>query len=188
MSKPYVKTNNELRRQIQRNGFAALKELDYCMNFESNGDCWDQYYGNSRFSTQLPPVDLCHLVSAQTESGFIPSDPYNYAMNVVCDYVLEFTADQGGGFGLDSHMANVKGHLLDINLNARNGANYQYAALGASNAIVPYREITTYLATHLFERFGSIYENTPNDGDAKIFADSVKLNYDVLFREFVKKG
>ena len=188
MSKPYVKTNNELRRQIQRNGFAALKELDYCMNFESNGDCWDQYYGNSRFSTQLPPVDLCHLVSAQTESGFIPSDPYNYAMNVVCDYVLEFTADQGGGFGLDSHMANVKGHLLDINLNARNGANYQYAALGASNAIVPYREITTYLATHLFERFGSIYENTPNDGDAKIFADSVKLNYDVLFREFVKKA
>lgn len=188
MSKSYVKNNNELRRQIQRNGFAALKELDYCMNFESNGDSWDQYYGNSRFTTQLPPVDLCHLISAQTESGFIPSDPYNYAMNVVCDYVLEFTADQGGGFGLDSHMSNVKGHLLDININARHGANYQYAALGASNAIVPYREITTYLATHLFEKFGSIYENTTNEGDARKFADSVKLSYDVLFREFIKKG
>lgn len=188
LSKSYIKDDNELKRQIQRNGVAALKELDYCMNFEANDDYWDQYYGNSRYRTQMPPVDLCHLISAKTESGFIPKDPYNYAMHVVTDYVLEFTADQGGGFGLDSHMSNIEGHLLDINLNAAHGSNYRYAALGASNAIVPYREITTYLATHLFEKFGSIYETTPNDGDAQRFADSVKLNYDVLFREFIRNA
>ena len=42
LSIPRIQDNKIISDFIQVNGFAAMKELDYCMNFEDNGGSWDQ--------------------------------------------------------------------------------------------------------------------------------------------------
>ena len=184
LSKTEISANPLLSKKIQINGFAALKEIDYCMNFERNGDKWEQYYGDEFFTTNLPPVKLCHLVSAKTASGFVPGNAYDYALNVVSDYAIEYTADAGGNFGLKSHRSNVDDQIKFIS--GDTGALYKYCILGASNAIIPFREITTYLATKLFAEFSSIYEVTPSLQAATDFANAVGLSHKQLFSEYTK--
>lgn len=184
LSKQEINNDRLLTEQIERNGYAALKELDYCMNFENNGDHWEQSYDGNRYTTTLAPVDMCHLISSKTVDGGHSSNSYQYAINVVTDYVLEFTADQGGSFGIDQHRANVAGQVSQIK--GEKGALYKYSVLGASNAAVPYREINTYLATNLFSQFGSIYDIEPSEQAVKKVADDVGLNFNSLFREYAK--
>ncbi len=184
LSKQEINNDKLLTEQIERNGYAALKELDYCMNFENNGDHWEQSYDGNRYTTTLAPVDMCHLISSKTVDGGHSSNSYQYAINVVTDYVLEFTADQGGSFGIDQHRANVAGQVSQIK--GEKGALYKYSVLGASNAAVPYREINTYLATNLFSQFGSIYDIEPSEQAVKKVADDVGLNFNSLFREYTK--
>lgn len=184
LSKSEILNDKLLTEQIERNGYAALKELDYCMNFESNGDHWEQSYDGNRYTTTMPPVDMCHLISSKTVDGGHSSNSYQYAINVVTDYVLEFTADQGGSFGMDQHRANVSGQVSQIR--GEKGALYKYSVLGASSAAVPYREINTYLATNLFAQFGSIYDVEPSEQAVKKVADDVGLNFNSLFREYIK--
>lgn len=184
LSKQEINNNRLLKEQIIRNGYAALKELDYCMNFESNGDQWEQYYDGNRYTSNLAPVDLCHLISSKNIDGGHSRNAYQYAVNVVTDYALEFTADQGGKFGMKQHRSNVNGHVSQIK--GENGALHKYSILGASNAAVPYREINTYLATNLFAQFGSIYDVEPSEQAVKKVADDVGLNFNSLFREYIK--
>lgn len=184
LSIPSINSDKLLREQITRNGYAALKELDYCMNLESNGGEWEQIYDGNRYSTQLQPVDLCHLISSKTIEGAHSDNSYEYALNVVSDYVLEFTADQGGRFGMDQHRANVAGQVTMIK--GDTGANYTYGVIGASCAAVPYREINTYLATRLFEQFHSIYDVTPSDASVQDLAEGSGLVFNSLFREYTK--
>ena len=184
LSNPEIATNALLREQIESNGYAAMQELDYCMNFEKNGDQWDQYYNNIRYTTKLPPVDLCHLISAQTVDGNHTDNSYEYAMNVVADYVLEFAAEQGNGFDMDQHRANVAGQVTRIQ--GDTGAKYTYGVLGASCAAVPYREINTFLATKLFAQFKDIYAATPTRADVDALASKVGLSFNSLFREYTK--
>lgn len=184
LSKQEINNNRLLKEQIIRNGYAALKELDYCMNFESNGDQWEQYYDGNRYISNLAPVDLCHLISSKNIDGGHSRNAYQYAVNVVTDYALEFTADQGGKFGMKQHRSNVNGHVSQIK--GENGALHKYSILGASNAAVPYREINTYLATNLFAQFGSIYDVEPSEQAVKKVADDVGLNFNSLFREYIK--
>lgn len=184
LSVPAISSDKLLAEQIARNGYASLKELDYCMNLEANGGKWEQYYDNNRYSTQLAPVDLCHLVSSKTIEGGHSENSYQYALNVVSDYVLEFTADQGGKFGMDQHRANVAGQMSMIK--GETGANYTYGVIGASCAAVPYREINTYLATRLFSQFKSIYDVIPTDASVQKLAEESGLSYNSLFREYTK--
>ena len=48
-----------------------------------------------------------------------------------------------------------------------NGFNLKYCTLGAASAGIPLREINTYLASELFERFSTIGGNTPTKADVE---------------------
>ena len=51
-------------------------------------------------------------------------------------------------------------------------ANAVYCTFGAASAVVPYREINTYLASELFERFSCICQNVPTQADVEKLAVS----------------
>ena len=75
---------------VRSNGFAAMEELDYCMDFESNGGSWDQIYGNGlEIHTTNPPVNLAYLISATDTAGAIRPNAYQYAIHTVADSVTE---------------------------------------------------------------------------------------------------
>ncbi len=185
LSKPEVAANPAVSEYIKVNGFAAMKELDYCMNFHNNHGSWDQEYRTFHVGpTQETPVKLCHLISAATTGGAVLEEGFTYAMNVVTNYVMQFIVESQG-FTLQSHIANF---FMEMNnVKKEHGANYGYCILGASNANVPMREITTYLSSKLFEGMGKVRDQAPTNADIEKFANDNGLNFNSLFRSILDK-
>ena len=175
------------------NGFAAMKELDYAMNYETNGGSWEQQYAGFTVSTQMPPVKLAHLVSAKDSGGNILEDGYNYAMNVVVDYVMEFIISNDAAeneadteaFSLQSHINNVYRLIATVDKTA--GATYNYCVLGAANTYMPYKDILTYLASRIFEGFKNLNQQIPVDSVVAEFVKRNGLQYTDILAE-LKKG
>lgn len=179
ISKPDI--DQETKAYIAVNGYASMQSLDYCMNFEHNGDKWSQRYaGIGLVEFKEPPVDLAHLITAQDIES-----PYDYAMNVVTEYFMMFVSKVGvQGHTLNSHIANFtqkKTHVRKYY-----GARYEYLALGASSATLPYKEILTYLAAALFERFRGIEETVPNLKQLKEFIRTQQLEYTSLYAQITQ--
>lgn len=183
---------------IKENGYAALKELDFLMNLKDGYEEFKQDYGTFRIQTSDPPVNECHLISTTEIDGTIPENAFSYIMNAVSEYALNYVArykDPRTDQGLNTGNSDVKNELtlkgLIANLvtlrgamQKNHGANYRYNIMGASSAIIPYREIATYLATGLFGYF-DYYDKAPNEADVRNFAMTTGLMFMDLEREIL---
>lgn len=151
---------------MYRNGFAALKELDYWMSGADHGKHFVQRYP-SNFLIDSPdrPFDFCHIITAQDEEKKIIS--YTKAMEAVGSTLFAFltgetigTAD--GNNSLTSTYDNVMGHIDGANANAPYPANYKYLSVGSSMIEIPYREIMTLLAARMFELLSPVIHRVPD--------------------------
>lgn len=180
----------QVKDYIKINGFASMKELDYAMNYTSNGGKWNQQYDGFKVETTDAPVKLAHLVTATASDGAIKDNAYSYAMRVVVDYVLEFMTKpyipegknaSDGIFTIESHIANVNNCINMVP--KKYGACYNYCVLGASNTYLPYKEITTYLASKIFESFNYLNKTLPNGNDLDLFIQTNNLKYEGISRD-----
>lgn len=179
LSIPSVGENPAISKYVQINGFAAMKELDYCMHFQDNGGSWDQQYQGFHVGPDKEaPVDIAHLISAQVGSG---QNGFDYAMNVVSDFVMQFIIENQ--ITMNSHIANYRAYMAGAL--KQHGANNNYCLLGASNAIVPIKEVTTYLSSELFDGMSKIGGGIPSDQDIEKFVQNVGLRYDQLKKELL---
>lgn len=179
LSIPAVGQDPAISKFVRINGFAAMKELDYCMHFQDNGGSWNQQYQEFHIGPdQEPPVDIAHLISAQVGSGH----GFDYAMNVVSDFVMQFIIENQ--ITMNSHIANYRAYMAGAL--KQHGANNNYCLLGASNAIVPIKEVTTYLSSELFDGMSKIGGSIPSDQDIEKFAQNVELRYDQLKKELLR--
>ena len=165
-----------VRNYIMYNSFCVMKELDYCMNLPENGDKWDQQYDGFRITTAEPPVDIAYLVSSQSVSGNVNANGYEYAMGVVSDYVVQFISDND--INMNTHISNYA--KAEATLRKPHGGNYKYVIIGASQSIVPMREIATYLASKLFEKMAEAWSNEPTDADIAELCEKIGLTCDKL--------
>lgn len=180
--------NEHIGEYVKVNGFAKMKELDYCMNLETNGGEWNQQYDGFSYKTQKPPVKLAHLITATAEDGAIVTNAYNYAMKVVVEYVMDFMSKpvytpvegEESPFTLKSHISNITGIIGKVNKDY--GACYNYCVLGASNAYLPYKDITTYLASKIFDGFGNLDKQLPSEADLTEFVSSTSLKYKDIYQ------
>ncbi len=68
-----------------------MQELDYCMNLPKNGDSFEQIYqGDKTIQWNIPPVDMCHLISSADVKGIERLDGYNYAISTATEYITNF--------------------------------------------------------------------------------------------------
>lgn len=183
---------------IQENGYAAMKELDYLMNLKDGNDFFEQDYGNFKVHSDNPPVNECHLVSTTEIDGSTPVNAYSYIMNAVSEYALNYVArykdstndaNVHGSNGSVSNELTLKGLVANLvtlrgAVPKQYGANYRYNIMGASSAIIPYREIATYLATGLFSYF-DYYRKTPSEANVRNFAEVTGLSFIDLERELL---
>ena len=185
--------DSKIQEYIKSNGFSAMKELDYCMNFATNGGCWDEVYDGFTVKTVEPPVKVAHLITATDSKGAISSNGYDYAMHVAVDYVMDFlvkpveskTSDTENPFTMKSHISNIR-NLIQM-VNKEHGATYNYCVLGASNAYLPYKEITTYLTSKIFEGFGKLDHQLPNENDIDLFVQNIGLKYEDITKTLSDK-
>ena len=171
----HVRSNN-VKQYIPLNGYAAMQELDYCMNIEKNhGKFRQEYTGGKLIDWDRAPVNYCHLISAQDNNGNVRQDAYNYAMKVTSEYVFEFlvkTVDSDN-FGMKSHLSNAETICGQSEKNKKYGYFINYLSIGASSAVVPLKEINTYLATRLFDRFSEVGRDIPDESDVWNFTVGV---------------
>ena len=161
--------DNLTRAYVPKIAYAAMQELDYCMQIKENGGAFSQeYQGHRRIEWKEAPVDMCHLISATNVKGELIPNAYKYAMNVTAEYIMNFLiASSGDVLGLPSQLANYCAKVTQANWLKEQGFNLKYCTLGAASAGIPLREINTYLASELFERFSTIGGNTPTKADVE---------------------
>lgn len=162
----------DIREYIPKNGYAAMQELDYCMQIPQNGSSFTQVYkGGMKIKWDKAPVDMCHLICAKDEKGNVIPNAYQNAMNVTAEYIMDFlTHTPNQSFDLSQHIANYTALITNANGNRINGVNLGYCALGASCASIPLREINTYLASELFDKFSGICSQVPSKKDVEMLA------------------
>ena len=171
------------RNYIMYNSYAAMKELDYCMSFPENGDKWDQQYDGFRITTAQPPVDMAHLVSAQSVSGNVNTNGYECAIGVVSDYIVQFIADDDifrdthHGISMGIHISNLL-HVENF-IPKQHGGNYKYVIIGSSYSPKPKREAATYLTSKLFEKMAERWSE-PTDTDIADLCESIGLSVEKL--------
>ena len=162
----HVRSNN-VKQYIPLNGYAAMQELDYCMNIEKNhGKFRQEYTGGKLIDWDRAPVDYCHLISAQDNNGNVRQDAYNYAMKVTSEYVFEFLVKT-------AHLNSEKVKIGELEKDKKYGYFINYLSIGASSAVVPLKEINTYLATRLFDRFSEVGKDIPDESDVWNFTVGV---------------
>ncbi len=180
-----VSANTAVSKYIKVNGFAAMKELDYCMNFNNNNGEWDQEYSAFHVRTNDTPVNLCHVISTNTTDGAVMENGYIYAMNVVSDYVMQFVVDAEDSFTMKSHISNFYMEMSAVK--KQHGANYGYCVLGAAKASAPMKEITTYLSSKLFERLSVVRDLLPTDIEIAQFAANNGISFQALQKSLLEK-
>ena len=175
------------RDYLKANGYAAMKELDYCMNFEKNGDEWNQQYNGFTVKTSDPPVELAYLVTAMSADGEMRIKGYEYAMHTVADYIIKFLVSPyipqtdeyrpiPYSFTLKSHIASIKSMMYFTEQKYSGCGNY--CVLGASNYCVPYKEINTYLVSKIFEMVKGIDLVKPAEEHLQKFINSNGLRFE----------
>ena len=154
---------------IFQNAYAAMQELDYCMQLPGNNGAFTQKYQNGQeISWDRPPVDVCFLLGAEEASETIPRDTYAQTMHVTAQYMINCLSYSSRGINWLASIAQMQAMQAQMNVSA----NIMYFSIGAASAVVPYREINTYLASELFGRFSCICQNVPTQADVEKLAVS----------------
>lgn len=194
LSVPAISADSLKSGYVAVNGYAALQELDYCMNFGKNKDSFKMNYGFKMIDDRQKPVDLCYLISTTDEQGKMIGDGYNYAMGVVTDYIINFMAKVKlpDGVETDTEGITLEGHISNLNtikggIQLQHGANVEYNILGASVAVMPLSEIATYLGFKLFESYADMFNRVPSEKERDDFVQAAQLKYEDI-RKALSKG
>ena len=165
LSIPAVAAKSDVCSCIMSNSYAAMKELDYCMNFRTNGGMWQQQYNGFQCGPEkLKPVDICHLVSAKKIRDTKESISFDTVVNTVSEYVLQFICVNSKTRELIANYDTVIENVAKLH-----GAGHNYCLLGAAKAVYPRRRINTYLASKYFEVYSASKYKYPTEEDVERF-------------------
>ncbi|MGF9906675.1 tubulin-like doman-containing protein [Brevibacillus porteri] len=182
--------SSHTRDYIMKNGYAALKELDYWMNADERNERFRQQYGNVlTVQSPMPPFNLCHLISATNLEGKALENAYDYCMNVTAENITNFMASEekrsGEEFAIHDYISNIRTNINQMP--KAYAANYQYNVIGASSAVLPIEEMTTYLAYRLFKKMEKMFTVAPTQEDAEKFARKLGIDIDSISRKFEER-
>ncbi|MCL1844964.1 MAG: tubulin-like doman-containing protein [Defluviitaleaceae bacterium] len=179
---------------IQRNGYAALKELDYFMNIEERAERFSQKYGTRLdVNSALPPFNLCHLISACNIDGVFLKNAYDYCMNVTAENIVNFLAledkESGSEFAVQDYHSNLISNIAAMKSNLPTGteslANFSYNIIGASAAVLPTEGLNAYLAHAIFAEMSEMFDAEPDDYELQEFAKPLEIS--ALGAEFARR-
>jgi hypothetical protein len=172
---------------IQKNGYAALKELDYWMNCDERKERFYLQYGNHlTVNSPAPPFNLCHLISSTNTEGKLMENGYDYCMNVTAENITNFMANEERGsgeeFAIHDYISNI--HTNIAQMNKPFPANYKYNIIGASMAEIPIEEITMYVGYKLFDKMNTMFNSSPDHNDVERFAERLGIDPDSVHQRF----
>ncbi len=172
---------------IEKNGYAALKELDYWMNVDERNERFKMKYGSLlSVNSPMPPFNLCHLISGKNLEGKWLENAYDYCMNVTAENITNFMVNEdkksSEEFAIHDYISNISTNIAQMP--KPYAANYQYNIIGASMAEIPLEEMTTYVGYKLFEKMKSMFDSNPDQTDIEQFAEKLRIDSDSVHQRF----
>ncbi|WP_160722809.1 tubulin-like doman-containing protein [Bacillus sp. USDA818B3_A] len=172
---------------IEKNGYAALKELDYWMNCDERNERFKMKYGSILdVNSPMPPFNLCHFISGTNLEGKWLENAYDYCMNVTAENITNFMANEdkksSEEFAIHDYISNIRTNIAQMP--KPYAANYQYNIIGASMAEIPVEEMTTYIGFKLFEKMKKMFEAEPDQTDIERFAEKLRIDPDSIHQRF----
>ena len=173
----------------EKNGMASLLEIEHLMNLKDSNEWFEQDYGSFQVRTQQQLVDMCHFVSvtnmsATNMNGVPIENGYEYALNVVGDYILAFLSNAQVANGPSINMRSLYLSMMnDLSMiNPIGGYSQNYFIIGCTAGEIPKTQMATYLATQLFKNL-TISRQIPSSTQIQQeFVDYLKLS-DSRFKE-----
>lgn len=166
-------------KNIYRNGYAALKEIDYYMNIDSIYETFDAVYPDGPYSTTKPIYDFCTLIGGYPDGPIVIEDTKRAAItacvenlvNQVTRTVSKSNAyDKGsnnssmadiftGAAFRDNVAAYLKVVLESGNCNFHESGNYKYNYVGSSSLQFPTESIIEYFTGEVFQKTIAMLES-----------------------------
>lgn len=143
------------RSMLKMNAFAALKELDFWMNWEQHKYVHKQKYAENIDTTwDCAPFNDVVLMSEGKEDGTVIKNAYSVVMDTLSESLLHyFAAEQSTGdetgFTYLSHLSNVV--KASIHMPKTFPVNYTYMSVGAANSEAQQDKMITYEAKLTFD-------------------------------------
>lgn len=148
-------------RFVSINSYAALRELDYCMNLPENGSSFTQVYKNGMsVPWDRPPVDLACLVGLPEQDTY---RGYRKAMENLVQYLMGQLLYPG----FAGRIADFQQRAGQAWQNGTDGSRPVYGLLQSNAAMAPLREVQTNLAALLFEKWNPLLSHLPAKQDVE---------------------
>lgn len=157
----------EHARYSKKNGYAALKELDYLMNMHKDGGKFVQRYTSDYvIDTDRAPFTYVHLVSCTGFDGRVLSDPYRGPMRAVAQSIVSFVAEErkegvASEFAMKSHYDNIKQGVAQHHSPFPERENC-YVALGTYSYELPVDKLLLYVTSLLFRKMNKMFDQDPS--------------------------
>ena len=171
-----------------RNGVAALKEIDHFMTIAFREELYSANIGGKRVVSKENIFKTCYLIDG-VHTGFAVDNPREKANEVVSDCILDMLTSQpidgAAGkttAGVDSFMSDAAAYSVSMVTNnsehlAPRNANYVYCAIGHGKTLIPLDLMKAYVAKTVFDQIYALYRNCSRvkPTDAKDFVEKVKV-------------
>lgn len=149
------------KSMLEATGFAAMKELDFWMNYDTHQYKYTQRYSETiEIDWNIQPFDYVVLMSDRTVDGDIITNPYQNCLEVLSESVVNFFAHEQAGVGdqitLRSHLINVENQQPF--LVKKFPANYTYMTVGAAISDSQQDEMVTYESKLIFDRIEALHQ------------------------------
>lgn len=156
-----------------RNGCAALKEINQFMTLSARGDHYHQEFGGVAVDSEDNIFDTCYLLDG-IQDVVAYKNPRKFVNNVLADCVLDMVTSipvVGGAGGapqaVDSLISNVKNFadamvLTKTHKAAPRDADYIYCVLGHANMEIPVSLIKTYVAKLVLDKMMMLFGQCGN--------------------------
>ncbi|MGF0136102.1 tubulin-like doman-containing protein, partial [Catenibacterium mitsuokai] len=172
ISKVGIIGNPVITASNEKNGIASLLEIEHLMNLKDSNEWFEQDYDDFKIKTQEKLVDMCHFVSATNMNGVLIKKGYEYALNVIGDYII--------GTWYKKETSIVEEHIKFIppklDPEPERGYSQNYHIIGSANAEIPTTQMATYLATQLFKKLTIRTKMPDNIQIEQEFVDYLKLS------------
>ncbi|MCI7135828.1 MAG: tubulin-like doman-containing protein [Candidatus Limivicinus sp.] len=171
-----------------RNGVAALKEIDHFMTIAFREELYSANIGGKTVVSKDNIFETCYLIDG-VHTGFAVTNPREKANEVVSDCILDMLTSQPidsvagqTAAGVDSFMSDAAAYSVSMVTNnsehlAPRNANYVYCAIGHGKTLIPLDLMKAYVAKTVFDQIYALYLNCGKvkPTDAKSFVEKVKV-------------
>lgn len=166
---PSIAANSTIQQNLKKNGYAALKEIDYFMNIEETNSVYKLALGSNEIVSRKNIFNSCTLVSGFAAGGGM--NDLNVTIGRLTDQLMDMLTDiqiiqNGAPVQLSSSIMSNENAMLTSWFGEHSArriyhryASYKYQVLGYNSIVIPRDEILAYCVNKIYEGVLKEFQN-----------------------------